>query len=291
MRRHQKYAVHYKPANSERRRGAGFQFPDLSWLLNKTIFELAGLCIIIGANLWLVTQHPYFQINDITIVGLDSYSTAQARQTIDSYFKTSYFGLPRQAYIGLSVGALKNELEKTIAFDTVTIEKKFPHTLQIRATETPMKMRIHMPNGDALVSADGLLVRWYAASSTNPAPIAGPVVLTNAPGTFQGPLTPVLSEHNQSIVTTIRSRGAQLAGTRLLTVELNQDDPERIVLAYEQGTRVIITGNADIGVQLEKASVSLKKIGAGKQIDVRFADKIFVSPQGGAAVIPKAIGP
>jgi hypothetical protein len=277
MRRQLKYSVHYKPQNSERRAGAIVRFTQFRWLFNKTIFEVLLLVSIVATIVWLITQQAYFQVNDITITGLDSYASVQAQQTIESYFKISKFGLPHHAYIGLSVLELQKELQKKIALDSIAIEKKFPHTLRIHATETPMKIHVHMLNGDALVSADGLLVRWYPAGGIEPATIAGPLIITNVPGAFQSPLSPVLSQREQEIVAAIHMHGLLMGNEKLLAVEFMVNDPERIILAYGQGTHVIITGLADVAVQLKKAIISVESVGPGKQIDVRFGDKIFIS--------------
>lgn len=290
MRRQLKYVARYKPRSDEPLRRRIFsgahgtrQATIVSNFLNKTVLEVCALCIVLGAGVWLVTRHQFFLINDISITGLDSYAAAQARVVVRAYMEDNYFGVPQKAFIGMSAGALENRLREKVALDSLDIQKIFPHTLRIRAAETPAKMRIHAPNGEAFVSFDGLLVRWYPADK-EPGHLVGPVVFSQKEIVPLGVLQPVLQPHEHTIITAIRNLGGKLNSARLVSIELRQDDPERIIVTYEQGTRVIIAGSADIGVQLKKAAVSLSRVGPGKQIDVRFGDKVFVSTKKDAEI-------
>ncbi len=276
MRRHLAHNLRYVEKKPRSTNLLGRTFRSL---YHKETIEVIFLCAIVASNAWLITHHAYFQMNDISITGLDTYASAEVQTSLTDYLHKTHFGIPHASFIGFTPTEVIDQLHGIVALDTITVVKKFPHTIQINAAETPMRIRINAINGTALVSADGLLVRWYPTGSTEqPVVIEGPSMQINSAITPQGILQPILEPQVHAAVVAIRANGASLNGFKLQSILYDPIDDDRFVLQYEQGTQVIVSGSANISVQLQKAIAAIQKTGVGKKIDVRFADKVFVSP-------------
>lgn len=265
-------------AAPERRKERRFRVP-IELFANKLVIELLVLFMIVCGIANLMLHHSYFAVTDIAISGLDSYASAAALATTKSYLGDRSYGfIPHGSYIACSPEELEDALRHTLALDSITITKQFPHTLRIVASETPIRMEVEAPNGRAYISNDGLLVRWYPKEGNAAAPkLLGPVVRFPNDLTVSGVLQPIVSEELENIIVTLQASALRLAGRGLLAITLDPSMLDRITLQYEQGTEVIISGTTNIPLQLKKAVAALSYTKPNMQVDVRFADKIFVS--------------
>lgn len=243
--------------------------------LNKTTFELGILGIICGTAVVIIVRHPYFQITDIRIEGLDTYASEIARASIDEVRSSSLYGLPRNNYVLLQVGAIEKLLQSRTVLDSVELVKRFPHTLVVRAAEREVAFVVVSPNGVAYIADDGTLVRWYAPNEqVDTARFITIKVAENIEN--HGLRESVLDRETVTRLNVISNHASSLHRGSLGYVSLEAES-ETATLEFVGGVAVVLRMDADIDVQMQKARLSSVKFPAAKKIDVRFADKVFVT--------------
>ncbi len=243
--------------------------------LNKTTFELGILGIICGAAVVIIVQHPYFQITDIRIEGLDTYASEIARTSIDEVRSSSLYGLPRNNYVLLQVGTIEKLLQSRTVLDSVELVKRFPHTLVVRAAEREVAFVVVSPNGVAYIADDGTLVRWYQSDEQTD---FGRYTVIKVAEKIQnhGLRESILDRETVARMNVIAGHASSLHRGSLGHISI-EPESETVTLQFVGGVAVVLRLDADIEVQMQKARLSSVKFPAAKKIDVRFADKVFVT--------------
>jgi len=245
--------------------------------LNKTTLELGVLGLLCGGAATLLIQHPYFQITDVKIEGLDSHTFAVAQKSVAEIQASSRAGVPANNYVLLQVSALKNLLQDRIALDSLHITKRFPHTLVVSAAERQTVFIVHAKNGVAYVASDGSLVRWYEPGTyTAEGQQSNFVkVISNSEIQSHKLLETVINDQTIRILTTVVQKALKALLGDIVSVELV--DAETLRVLFARGASIQLRMDANIDIQIQKAELSAKKYPAARHIDVRFADKVFIS--------------
>lgn len=266
MNRFSKRTSHYIPQDEATAR-------TFKLLINKTTAELGGLFVVLVGLVSLVSSHSYFSINDIKIDGLDAYAAEKARDVIDAQLNANY----SRSYVFVSEKKILAALQQELALDTSTVEKKFPHTLRVRANEVPLRMRFVAPNGQAYVSDTGELVRWYSTTSTPQLLPNEPIIFVPQEITQRAVLQQVVDQKTLDNVRAIHLQASRISRARLTGILLSDTSTDRAELIFERSAKVITKQSADMTIQLRKAALAAEKYQNAKTIDVRFADKVFVT--------------
>ena len=245
--------------------------------LNKTTFELGILGAICGAAITIVIRHPYFQITDIRIEGLDTYAGEITKRTVNEVQNSSLYGVPSNNYVLLQVSKLEKLLQGRVALDSIELTKRFPHTLIVHAVEREVAFLVIGSNGTAYIADDGTLVRWYDKQQDSEIDLTNFVVIKIS-GDVQsrGLRDKVL---DQSVVQrmSIIADGARGLHRGVLESISLESESETATLQFSSNLAVTMRLDADIDVQMQKTKLSSDKFPTAKKIDVRFADKVFVT--------------
>lgn len=265
----------YIPNERHEAQHAAFRLP-LRRLFNKTAFELAVLGVVIIGGIHVMGTHAYFQISDVKVSGLDTYASGQARSVIDVYLSRSWPGLKGNSYLAVKPNKLGTEIGQRLAIDTINVKKVFPHTLLVEAGEVRMRARVIALNGEAYVSQEGLLVRWYSTTSTAPAIQNVPTVIVDKVISSHNILEPVIDKGVIDSVLHIQRAAPTISNSPLRRIHLYDEPFDKVEIEFDRGLVVAAKLSGNMDVQLRKAEVSAAKYLNAKQIDVRFADKVFV---------------
>lgn len=271
-------AARYPRSEKSERHFTGPSWSTIRMFLNKTTLELGVLGLLCGGAATLLVQHPYFQITDVKIEGLDSHAYAIAQKSVTEIQASSRAGVPANNYVLLQVSGLKKLLQDRIALDSLRVTKRFPHTLIVSAAERQTVFIVHAKNGVAYVASDGSLVRWYDGYTyaAEQSPQTNFIkVITSAEIQSHKLLESVIAAETVKILTTIAHKApTQLLGN-IASMELT--DAETLRVQFARGASLLLRMDGDIDIQIQKGELSAKKYPAAGQIDVRFADKVFIS--------------
>lgn len=267
-------AVHHS-RNEKLNRSSHDFVRTIRLFLNKTTFELGILGIICGAVLTIVIHHPYFQITDIKIEGLDTYAAEIAKRTISHVQHDSFYGIPANNYVFLQVAQIEKLLQERIALDNVELTKRFPHTLVVRAVEREVAFLVVGTNGTAYIADDGSLVRWYDKNQ-NVDPANFVALTLSGDVQSKGLREQVLDQSVVQRLNIIANASSGLHRGALASVDL-ESESDTVGLRFATDLTVSLRLDADIDIQMQKAKLSSAKFPTAKKIDVRFADKVFVT--------------
>ena len=245
--------------------------------LNKTTFELGVLGAMCGAAATLVIHHPYFQITDVRIEGLDTYASEIARQTVNEVQFTRLLGVPTNNYVLLQVDSMQKLLQARVVLDSVELTKRFPHTLVVHAAEREIAFVVVGPNGIAYIANDGSLVRWYGSDDKSRADQTSHTVIKVSQDIQSHGLRETVLE--QGIVQKMSSIAESSGGIHrgALSFITLETESQTATLQFATDVAITLRLDADIDVQMQKAKLSSNKFPTAKKIDVRFADKVFVT--------------
>ena len=245
--------------------------------LNKTTFELGVLGAICGAAATIAVHHPYFQITDVRIEGLDSYASEIARQTVNEVQFSRLLGVPTNNYVLLRVDSMRKLLQSRVVLDGVELTKRFPHTLVVHAMEREVAFVVAAPNGTAYIADDGSVVRWYGKDDSSQADRKNRVIISVAQNIqTHGLRELVLDQTVVQKLNAIASMASTLHRGALSYITLALES-QTVTLQFASDVAVTLRLDADIDVQMQKAKLSSTKFPTAKKIDVRFADKVFVT--------------
>lgn len=242
-----------------------------------TAGKLLILFTLIATQTILLARHTYFRITDIRVVGLDSYASDKVRSVIQDSMDETFFLFPRSTYFSVSRSHLQELLEQRAAFDSLLIEKKFPHKLIVTAAERQPQMQFEAPNGVADIGDRGDIIRWYPKGEINERAGLLPRLETydQLVDTKLGSIV-VDSDVRTTIIASAKSAGALGAHSLVLARDAGAGEAS-LILMYSNGLELILRTHASSETQIAKAIVSYKKYPHAKKIDVRFSDKVFVS--------------
>ncbi len=287
MNRFAKNSVRYKPtAEKISPRGApvGAQtIRSAQWairgLLKRGSLEFIIFILLSLGMLRICAVHSYFQLSDKKISGSDTETTVRIQHVLSDYLEGTTFGLRHSSFMFFKSSIVEAEIKKQVAIDSITIQKKFPHTLIISATEIPIAARVIAENGQALVSADGQVVRWYDTTSTLAAFIERPAIILGRPlaASEHELLARVVEKRTVDLATRFERTAGSMVHDDLSAIALKPDDPQLLELHFVRGLVVLMTQDADYDVQFQKVQAASTKLVNPKRIDVRFGDKVFVS--------------
>lgn len=241
----------------------------------KYFWELIILFLLIGGSGELLFCHNFFKVHDVQITGLDGRATDLARTTINNYLTSGVWRWRHNNYYLLDPQVLTTNLAQTIATDQLTVKKIFPHTLHAQITELPIRAAVEFDNVIALVSADGELVR-LATTSTAQARLV-PWIYCGGFASSTAVRTQIISAERLQIAQQIFALAAQINSPQINMIFLPDNDKERAELRLKSGKRLIFKPTADMNAQIKKAGVAAAKYPLAKSIDVRFADRAYVS--------------
>lgn len=241
----------------------------------KYFWELIILFLLIGGSGELLLCHNFFKVHDVQIIGLDGRATDLARTTINTYLNSGWGGWRHNNYYLLDTQVLTNNLTRTIATDEISVTKIFPHTLRAQITELPIRAAVEFDNTIALVSADGEVVR-LATTSTAQARLV-PWIYCGGFASSTAVRAQIISSERLQIAQQIFSLAAQINSPQVALIFLPNNDLERAELRLQSGKRVIFKPTADLNAQIKKAGAAAAKYPLAKSIDVRFADRAYVS--------------
>lgn len=269
-------AVHHSRSEKSSRNHQDI-WRTIRMFLNKTTFELGILGAICGAAITIIIRHPYFQITDVRIEGLDTYAGEIAKRSVSEIQNDSLYGVPSNNYVLLQVGKLEKLLQGRVALDSIELTKRFPHTLIVHAVEREVAFLVLGSNGTAYIADDGTLVRWYDKQQDREIDRTNFVVLKIS-GDVQsrGLRDRVL---DQSVVERMNIIADSARGLHRGTLEsiIIESESETVTLQFSTNLAVTMRLDADIDVQMQKTKLSSVKFPTAKKIDVRFADKVFVT--------------
>lgn len=244
--------------------------------LNKTTLEIGVLGLLIGTIATIFVRHPYFQITDIRIDGLDTYAGAVAKHAVDEAQNDVLLGAPANNYVLLQVGSLQKALQGRIALDSLQITKRFPHTLIVHAAERPAAFLVEAKNGTAYVAADGTLVRWYDSGERADTQTNYTTIHLNADMQNHALYGQVIEAGIMRTLSAITSSSALIHRGAIRFISLDTET-KTASMEFDAGLAITLRLDANIDVQLQKAQLSSGKYPNAKRIDVRFADKVFIS--------------
>lgn len=244
-----------------------------AWTFVKLIFLLA----LISAQAALLANHEYFRLTDIRISGLDTYASARARDaTHDALSKTILF-FPRNTYVSISTSHIQKKIQAQLALDSIQVEKRFPHTIVVEASERQPLMQLIAKNGAADIGDHGDIIRWYPAGTTNER--LGQAPRFEIPEMLQSTElgSVAVAPELFSAVQAGTAAAAKLGSATLVSARDTGAGEAELSLMYSNKLEVILRTRANVETQIAKAIVSYKKYPQAKKIDVRFSDKVFVS--------------
>lgn len=245
--------------------------------INKTVIELCVLSVLISAIGTFLFTHTYFEIRDVRIEGLDAYASEKAKKIITEELSRKVLKLPANNYLLFNTDRLASELENTIAVESLSIEQKFPHSLIIHATERPVAVQFSAPNGVAYVAPDGKLVRWYEPHERIDRNPMIPIVRYGTEISDHKLFAQVIESRIIESVTNSAAAAHKITKNKFSGALLKSGTDDTITLEFNPTPSIVIRINADLTVQLKKAEVSAEKFPNAVKIDVRFADKVFVT--------------
>ena len=238
--------------------------------LKKTWFELCALVALISCNMYVLLTHTYFKITDVRIQGLDAESSTLARSIVNEYVQTHRYPVLREIN-------LAKELQKKLALDQLIIIKKFPHTLEITASEIPIRARIYTANGIASVSQLGEVVRWNATTSTeNYIDLIPKIKINITPDDHELGMN-ILDSQILKKILLMHERAAHMNSSRIRYISVMDNPFDRVELKFENELTLIAKLSGDAEPQLQKAFIAIQKYPKAREIDVRYTDKVFVS--------------
>lgn len=104
----------------------------------KTRFELIFLGLVVMAIFGLCFFHPYFQVKTYSFQGLERVPEQQVKEFIAQQLDgKQLFFFYKNNYFSLNLKKLQQTLNTQYSFETLTLEKRFPHLLHIEIKEKP----------------------------------------------------------------------------------------------------------------------------------------------------------
>lgn len=269
-------AVHHSRSEKSNRNHQD-TWRTIRMFLNKTTFELGILGAICGAAITIVVHHPYFQITDVHIEGLDSYAGEIAKRSVGEVQSASLYGVPANNYVLLQVNQIKKLLQARVVLDSVELTKRFPHTLIVHAAEREVAFLVVGPNGTAYIADDGTLVRWYNKEQVSEVDGTSFVTIKIPQNIQNHDLRDVVLEKDIVQRMGVVASGAAALHRGALQFITIEPESQTVTLQFATDVAVTMRLDADIDVQMQKAKLSSVKFPTAKKIDVRFADKVFVT--------------
>ncbi|MCX6780766.1 MAG: FtsQ-type POTRA domain-containing protein [Candidatus Magasanikbacteria bacterium] len=244
-------------------------------IASKTFFELVIFCALIVFLGTTILKNQYFKINDISIDGLDTFASEQVKKSVSETLNKKIFSTRNDSYLTFRTSQLESEIRTRVSLDTISITKRFPHTIFIHATERPVVLSVHATNGTAIIARDGKIVRW----TDRPDQLS--VVLPNVYVPWSINETKLETNIlNQDIVNELMStvaRSHELVGHQLKDIHFEGEDTDLADIAFNDGLVIKTKITSDIETQMKKAKITVIKFPLARQIDVRFSDKAFVT--------------
>lgn len=246
-------------------------------LFNKTTLEVCVLSFLIGSIVVLAIRHPYFQITDIRVDGVDTYAATKVKTAIDNTLRTSFLGTRTDTYLLFQSTTLDKAIRTELAVDAVQIIQRFPHTLIIHASERPIAFKVVAPNGVALIGPDGTLVRWYEPGNVQEVRnMPYPTIEQHDDIGNKTLLATVIDSGTAKTLSTVVTAATHIRGAKLTQINL-ADETKTASMQFDTGLVITVRLDADIDIQLQKAELSVEKYLNAKRIDARFGDKVFIS--------------
>ncbi len=253
-----------------------FARPYFRQLISKTSAEIFLLALFIGGITIFSLRHPYYQITDIRIDGVDTYAREHVEQALREAMNIQTFGVNSKNYLLFRPQELEKRIRASLVVDALSIEQRFPHTVVIHCTEREMALRVVADDGSAMIASDGQLVRWYATTTresdipNRPAIKISGSILSHKLGDS------VLSTERASLLEQTFKIFENIQGHHIIDI-IYDTQSESGSIELDSGLVMVIRQDAHIETQFEKARLGLIKYPLAKKIDVRFGDKIFVS--------------
>ncbi|PIR67090.1 MAG: hypothetical protein COU51_00675 [Parcubacteria group bacterium CG10_big_fil_rev_8_21_14_0_10_36_14] len=131
---------------------------------------MLGLTICAWIYFLLISQT--FYINDWETRGIENYDKAEVESSIESFFKQKKMGLFSYSnIITFNSKDLQKELSSNYIFDSISVEKYYPHKIIINLKEKQQKLAVYNKNKIYILSADRTVLsikegidNWFIAN-------------------------------------------------------------------------------------------------------------------------------
>lgn len=241
----------------------------------KRILGGAVLLALIGF-FYLFFYSALLRINKITVSGTDSFETLNAIQQITRQVaERKYFWWPADNYFIFSAGKTEEKILTELNLASIKIEKKFPQTLKIEASEKKPVL-IWREKGDYFyVDSEGIVLKAVRQENINyDLPLVGYATTTTV---IVG--RPVIGREQVAFIAeTTKEMGQEIKGIEVVRTTVSEED-NQIYFYTAGGWYVIFSEDNDLQEQIEnlKDFWEQKKdtLGQLEYVDLRVKGRIY----------------
>ena len=196
----------------------------------KIKIEVTFLIIILLTILGLCFFHPYFLLRTFTFQGLECIEEKKLLASLEQHLDgKQYFFFSKKNYFATNLQTLRNGLYSDYSFETLFIQKKFPHTLNIVVNEKPPAFIYDNGLTYTLISQTGEKLEFFRNVEENEwQAITKTVTSTNENGE---------EETHQEVVSRIHKPNVQtllVGGKKLPVLYDTRSDAAKISIVFSQ---------------------------------------------------------
>lgn len=133
---------------------------------NRRPFYLVGLILIVSAWIALIVYLPFFQIRSISFTGLETIRESEIKTVVNDYLNNRRW-LPTKNFFIVRPKTLIKIITKAFSTQTVTIEKKFPNSLNISIVEKISSVIYDNGSDYYLLDRGGLIIKLLKTTNDN----------------------------------------------------------------------------------------------------------------------------
>ena len=259
-----------------------------------------GALAAFGGWIWFAAFSPAFTLDDIRITGAQNVATWEIRDEVQSVLKRHrWFVLPQKSILIVGEKDIEDALNDRFFFETLTVTKRPPHTLDITLKERVSAVLIAMPGGNqGLIGLDGMVTKLYpAGEALDVVPKLGPLIAAPTAPKVPTGYSVVFDDRDEKLELrqkAVRPEVVQAAidlpkafaaafgkAPTVSQVRLDGLQAQNLRLVTSEGWSIMLNADDDLKSQLGNAQLVLKaKVGPDHRnveyVDVRFGEKIFL---------------
>jgi len=241
---------------------------------------------IIGASfltiIGVLIFHPYFNINSITIEGLQRIPTKEIENIINQKLDAKrWFYFNNRNGFTADIGGIKTAINEKYALESLKVTKKIPKSIQIILKEKLPKLIIRSANTNYLIDEEGKIIQEISSIDLQPllALNVPTIEKTDTSSTFKikdSVITPAAEEFIIYMFQNVPKR----AEIGLNYAILGDFEGRSINLVTTEGWKVVVDRQSDWDKQIQVLAIILRdRIKNNRSnlhyIDVRYENRSF----------------
>ncbi|TAN32966.1 hypothetical protein EPN28_03110 [Patescibacteria group bacterium] len=282
----------YKPYISRRRRTVNHGV--------KKIFIIAVVALATAGWLWLLLRPPYFQIQTVSIEGLEIIDSEEIHLLVRNEYlsKKSWLGLlANDNYFSASAAKIERLIADKYPLNFLSVKKLFPRSISISLKEKISTVILDNGKDYLLLDADGGLLKSLGAAAVSN---STPVATTSASTTISArapdyskfkilyPKFPLLLYEmegqisadgknflSSKIISSVLELSQRLTAEAVETRYFEMNSPTHITAHAARPKQIIFALNADLEPQMEKLRIIMRAKKPKEYVDLRYGERVF----------------